>query len=196
MVLSLFPDAQVEVLIADSEVKHDGKIKDPTGFLECVRTTKLRVTTKYPSVGASTFFEEAGGEEKFTDLVDQFYKTLRTKTRISSEPANGREIDRKLSTLLEYQRGGTGGRLAGRGISIPPHVLAERILRNSFAEMLTIGELIKTKHSQPDGTCSAVVVFDQSEVTGLINDGDKHGSRLKAGLSPVPLVLANSASTV
>lgn len=196
MALSLFPGAKVEVLIADSEVEHEGKVKNKVDFLDSINTTKLRVQTRYPNVEASTFFEKSGGDKQFLRFVEHFYGVLRPKVKLNFEPISGREIDRKLSTLLEYQRSGTGGRLAGRGINISPEMLANRILKNSFAEMLTVGELIRAEHSSPDGTCTAAIVFDQSEVTGLINDGDKHGSKLKRGLSPVPLILANSASTV
>lgn len=196
MALSLFPEARIEVLLADSEVNHEGKVKDKGAFLKAIETSKDRIATKYPGVHSSTFFEEAGGEEEFMCLLDHFYKVLRSKVRVYHELSGGRVLDNKLSTLLEYERAGTGGRLVARGVKIDPITLAERVLRNSFAEMLVVGEIIRVKHSKPDGTCSAVVVFDQSQITSLINDGDKHGTLLKCGLSPVPLILANSASTV
>lgn len=196
MALELFPDAHVEVLLADSEAKHEGRIKDVEQFFRCVETTKQRVKNKYSKVESATFFEKAGGMDEFMGLVEYFYKILRSKVRTRFEPANGREIDRKLSTLLEYQTAGTGGRLVGRSVNISPEVLAERILKNSFAEMLTIGEILRSVHSSLDGTCFAVVIFDQSDVTGLINSGEKHGTRLKHGISPLPLILANSATTV
>lgn len=196
MALDLFPEAIVEVLLADSETLHDGKIQNEDEFLKCIETTKIRTIAKYPKVESSTFFEKSGRRDEFIVLVEHFYQALRTKVRVDFEPTDGRIIDRRLSILLQDQIGGTGGRLASRNIHLPPGVLAERILKNSFAEMLTVGELIRAAHSSPDGTCSAAIVFDQSEVTGLLNDGDKHGSKLKRGLSPVPLILANSSSTV
>lgn len=196
MISDVLPDAEIKILLADSEVTHEGKIKDPEHFLEAICTSQERIAVKYPKVTTSTFFTEAGGKSEFMELVDHFYKVLREKVKISFELVNGRNIDRRLSTLLEYERAGTGGRLAGRGINIDPMTLAERVLKNSFAEMLAVGELIRAKHSKPDGTCTAVVVFDQSQITSLLNDGDKHGSKLKSGLSPVPLILANSTSTV
>lgn len=196
MVLDLLPGVEARILLADSEVLHDGKVEDPEHFNKCMQNTKLRVDTKYQGVGSSTFFEEAGGEQSFMNIVDHFYDNLRSKVRVGFETTEDRIIDRRLTQLLKYEITGTGGRLAGRGINIGPQTLAERIIRNSFAEMLTVGELIRSRHSKPDGTCSAVIVFDQSTVTGLINDGDKHGSKLKPGLCPVPLILANSVSAV
>ncbi len=194
-VTSLFPSTQVCVLFADSEVTHEGKIEDADCFTECINNSKQRVSTKYPEVEASTFFEQAGGIEEFLNLRKYFFEILRRKVKLRYDERRP-DTDSSLTQTLEYERARTAQRLKSRALSLDPAELAERILCNSFAEMLPVGEILKSKHSNPDGTCSAAVIFDQSAVTGLINDGDKHGSKLKRGLSPVPIILANSTSTV
>lgn len=186
MALSLFPKSDVRVLLADSEVLHEGKIDDPEGFLRAIETSKERVRYKYLEVGASTYFEEAGSREHFEEIRDHFYRRIKEGLG-----------DPKLRQLLEYESVGLRTRLIKRGVRPLPdkETLKQRIMANSFAEFLAIGELLRSV-ATPSGLCTNVVIYDQSSITGLFNNGPKYGSRLLDGLAPIPLILANSASTV
>ncbi len=185
MALKLFPDSEVRVILADSEILHEGKIDDPEGFLKAIETTKERVIYRYPSVKTSTFFERAGSRNNFMDLRDRFYAYL------TSDAASN------IEQLLVDEAMSLDKRLRSRGVESIPNFarLKQRVLMNSFAELLAIGELLRSV-ATPSGLCSNVIVYDQSRVTSLINDGYKYGSQLPEGLAPLPLILANSASTV
>ena len=183
-----FPGTKVRVLFADSEILHKGKISDEGNFMRALETSKLRVATKYGGrIETSSFFELAGGRQNFEVLTDYFYERL-----LEAVQGGG-----SLSRMLQDEVSRTLQNLSAREVLDLPsrQELGSRILKNSFAEFLAIGELLRSE-SSPDGTSAHTIIFDASRVTSMLNEGYRFGSELRPGLAPLPLILANPHPTV
>ena len=156
--------------------------------MRALETSKLRVATKYGGrIETSSFFELAGGRQNFEVLTDYFYERL-----LEAVQGGG-----SLSRMLQDEVSRTLQNLSARGVLDLPsrEELGSRLLKNSFAEFLVIGELLRSE-SSPDGTSAHAIIFDSSRVTGMLNEGYRFGSELRPGLAPLPLILANPHPTV